>query len=404
MALKQFSKILIFKNTPETRAAFGVNGNMDNWDGQSFAPSSDKQFNGTYPTENLSNFTSSFFENNLLHAIGTEEPIGAGATGLAGWNLDPQSSGKAYIIDGYIKAFNIDDYDGAVATFGNLADIESPTNGLEYVVANENRPYEYNSTTTSWEQGTIIPFTFNYPSDALVNNDMLFYGDDFNDLNIAGKITAVYNSGSVEYTQGKRYKLSKVNTPDTPYQDIYYYRNSWNGKGISIDVTEGFYILISVEKSNNQRILYPYLNVQGSSNSANSSTQIVVPSSGGTAYTDLIKLKRVSSKYKYDEDRISDEEQEIISCTIKRTNSVKSAIAIEVDQEDGEILLPAVFPTVNDFPYWVAYFVNPYGESSDVLLKNSVYAIEINELLPYYTIFSGAKVPGNYSNFFNRLV
>ena len=404
MALKQFSKILIFKNTPETRAAFGVNGNMDNWDGQSFSPSADKQFNGTYPTENLSNFTNSFFENNLLHAIGTEEPIGAGATGLTGWNLDPASSGKAYIIDGYIKAFNIDLYDGAVATQENLASILTPSNGDVYVVASNNTPYTYNSSTTSWVAGTQIPFTFEEPDDSLNLNDMLFYGDDFNNLNVAGKITTIYNSGSIEYTQGKRYKLSKVNTPDTSYQDIYYYRNNWNGKGIPVDVTEGFYILISIEKSNNQKILYPYLNTQSSSSSANSSTQIVVPSSGGTAYTDLIKLKRISSKYIYDQDRIGDEEQEIISCTIKRSNSVKSAIAIEVDQEDGEILLPAVFPTVNDFPFWVSYFVNPHGETSDILLKNSIYAIEINELLPYYTIFSGAKVPGNYYNFFNRLV
>lgn len=401
MALKQFSKILIFKNTPETRAAFGVNGNMDSWDGQSFSPSADKQFNGAYPTQTLSNFSSSFFENNLLHAIGIDEPIGAGSTGLTGWNLDPTSSGKAYIIDGYIKAFDINDYDGSAATLGvfpSAAEHEDET----YVNASNNTPYTSNGT--DWVAGSPIPFTFEEPDTSLALNDMLFYGDDANNLNVAGKITTIYNSGSTEYTQGKRFKLSKVNTPETSYQDIYYYRNNWNGKGIPIDVTEGFYILVSIETSNNQRVIYPYLNSLSTSSSATSSTQIVEPLTGTTAYTDLIRVKRISSKYIYDQDRISDEEQEIIPCTIKRTNSVKSAIAIEVDQEDGEILLPAVFPTVNDFPYWAAYFINPYGETSNTLLKNSVYAIEINELLPSYSIFPNAKVPANYSNFLNRLV
>jgi hypothetical protein len=69
MPLKQFSKILIFKNTPETKAAFGVNGSMDNWDGQSFTASPDKQFNGSYPTPTLSNFSNAFFANNLTRSF-----------------------------------------------------------------------------------------------------------------------------------------------------------------------------------------------------------------------------------------------------------------------------------------------------------------------------------------------
>lgn len=419
MALRQFSKILIFKNTPETRAAFGVNGNMDNWDGQSFTASTDKQFNGSYPAPLLTNFTNSFFANNLLHAIGTEEPIGAGATGLNGWNLDPQTSGKAYIIDGYIKAFDITEYTDSVSTLTDLGNIEAPVVGGTYVVAIENKVYtrlaaDPNATPDPlperWSDGVDITpqFTFQYPDGVLGVNDMLFYGDDPNNLRVAGKILEVYESGSEEFTAGKRFKLSKENTPvGGNYQDIYYYRSSWNGKGIPVDITEGFYVLIAVENFNNQRIIYPFLNTQ-STNSAttNSSIQIIEPGTGASAYTDLIRIKRISEKYKFDQDRPSDadEPQEIIPCKINRSNSIKTVVVTETDQEDGVLLLPGAFPTVNDFPHWVAYFVNPYGETVDSLLKSSVYAIEINELLPYYTIASSAQTSANYYNFSNRLV
>lgn len=413
MPLKQFSKILIFKNTPETKAAFGVNGDMDEWDGQNFTASPDKQFNGTYPTENLSNFTSSFFANNLLHAIGTEEPIGAGTTGLSGWNLDPVSSGKAYIIDGFIKAFDIDEYTGAVAIFADLDGIDTPAVGDEYVVANENKVYTRLAADPTaapallerWDGGVDIPFTFAYPSGGLDIDDILFYGDDPNNLRVAGKITEVYEEGDAEFTAGKRFKLSKENTPvDSNYQDIYYYRNSWNGKSIPVDITEGFYVLIAVENSNNQRIIYPFLNSKSSA-AANSSTQIVEPKTGELAYTDLIRVKRISEKYRFDQDRVSNdpENQEIIPCKINRSNSLKTIKVLD-NTGDAQLFEPGLFPTTNDFPYWVAYFINPYGETSNSLLKSSVYAIEINELLPYYTIPSTAKNTTTYNNFLNRFV
>jgi hypothetical protein len=402
MALKQFSKIFIFKNTPETRAAFGVYGTVDTLfspNGTSVSPATDIKFDGSYPNANLTNFDDTFFQNNLLHAMGVNE-IGTG-NGADGWNLEPVSSGKGYIYDGYLNAFIVDNYDGSVEEVGDLPPFAS-SNGQTYVVATTNTPYT--SDGTAWTADTQIPFTFTNPSTPLEEGDILFYGDDPNNLRIAGKITSVYNSGSPEWIDGKRYKLSIDNDPDNVnlnnYQDIYYYRGDWNGRNISVDVSEGFYILIGVETINGQRVVYPYLNT-GSNATTTSSNQLIEPGTGNNAYADLIRVKRISEKYKYEQDRLSDnsETQEIIPCTIRRTNSIKSTVFTF-----NKISSMVAFPTTSDFPYWVSYFVNPYGESEDTLLKSSVYAIEINEMLPFFTINYVSNDSSNYQFFLNQKV
>lgn len=402
MALKQFSKIFIFKNNAETRAAFGVNGGVDTLSGNTIIPTTDKKFDGSYPNVNLENFSDTFFQNNLLHSIGVEED-GAGS-GTNGWNLEPVSSGKGYIYGGYLNAFILDNYDGSVEEFGDLPSAAS-NNGNTYVVATTNTPYT--SDGTDWNINTAIPFTYSDPATPLEVGDMLLYGDDPNNLRVAGKITEIYNSGSEEWIEGKRYKLSMDNNPNnvdlSNYQDIYYYRGDWNGKNIPVDITEGFFILIGVEITNGQRILYPYLNTNATS-SATSSDQIIQPGTGNIAFTDLVRVKRISEKYKYEKDRAyeGDESQEIIPCTIKRTNSIKTAF-VEVDQMNKTKAMVA-FPNTGDFPWWVSYFVNPYGESENSLLKSSVYAIEINEMLPYFSINYAANDQNNYQLFLNKKV
>jgi len=396
MALKQFSKIFIFKNNAETRAAFGVNGDV--------APgTTDIQFNGIYPNPNLDNFSDTFFENNLLHAMGVEED-GEGS-GANGWNLEPVSSGKAYIFNGYLSAFIIENYDGSVETLTdlNLLDPEDYPNQT-YVVLESNTAYT--SDGTEWNiNNPAIPFTFASPNPPLNVGDMLFYGNDPNNLRVAGKITAVYDSEDEEWLEGKRYKLSMDNDPDdiglSNYQNIYYYRGDWNGKNIPVDITEGFYVLIGVENVGSQRVIYPHVFIGATSGT--SADQITQPGTNNFSFTDLIRVKRISEKYKNDKDRPSEnlEEQEIIPCSIKRTNSIKT---IEIVDPVTKARVMTAFPSTNDFPYWVSYFVNPYGETSETLLKSSIYAIEVNEMLPSFTINNTAQNAVNYQLFLNKKV
>jgi hypothetical protein len=45
------------------------------------------------------------------------------------------------------------------------------------------------------------------------------------------------------------------------------------------------------------------------------------------------------------------------------------------------------FSSTEDFPYWVAYKINPFGASSVNFNKNTTYSLEITESLPYYEEF-----------------
>ena len=61
-----------------------------------------------------------------------------------------------------------------------------------------------------------------------------------------------------------------------------------------------------------------------------------------------------------------------VPATITRLNSY-----IAVDNDD-------FFGGTEDFPYWVAYKINPFGASSVNFNKNTTYSLEITESLPYY--------------------
>ena len=187
MALKQFSKIFIFKNNAETRAAFGVNGGVDTLPAgnPTPVPTTDRKFDGSYPNVNLENFSDTFFQNNLLHAMGVEED-GEGS-GTNGWNIEPVSSGKGYIYGGYLNAFIADHYDGSVEEFGALPSAWT-NNGNTYVVATTNTPYT--SDGSAWNINTAIPFTYSDPATPLEVGDMLLYGEDI--LKIATCTKSLY--------------------------------------------------------------------------------------------------------------------------------------------------------------------------------------------------------------------
>lgn len=61
-----------------------------------------------------------------------------------------------------------------------------------------------------------------------------------------------------------------------------------------------------------------------------------------------------------------------VPATITRLNSY-----ISIDNDD-------FFGGTEDFPYWVAYKINPFGASSVNFNKNTTYSLEITESLPYY--------------------
>lgn len=244
------------------------------------------------------------------------------------------------------------------------------------------------------------PTSFATPSPQLVVGDYIFWGDDPNGLKIGGKITEVYTSGA-EYNAGARYKFenpTEVAFPTYstgPYsgdpipQQIYYYRKSWNGKGISNDIGAGFYVLIGVEQDVAQKYTYyPYLGADDSNtfdtngNAIQTSENKIVDCSTVEkyAFTDLIRIRRISNRFKSDETDTGVQE-EIIPCTIHRTNNFYYDSAINISNGQLTSLFGNI-PNNDIFPWWVAYYVNPWGGNSNKLDKNSTYVLEVNERLP----------------------
>lgn len=413
--LKEFTKILIFKNTEETRSLFG--------DPSIPTPeivSRGKEFKDTYPPENIltnsgwnaDTGNSAILKRNLLHAMGVEE------SNIDGFNNSPESSGTAII-------------------YGDKLYVT----GTEYAV-----------TTT-----------YSEPSTPLAVGDYIFWGEDPNNLGLGGKIKKVYTGADPEFLTGALYQFEKnivvafdesaltatvtdatsdgttieytaaghsfvagtevtiagltpsgynitgiidsvapgsftiLNTLDEVAstgtgtatstdtfpipQDIYYYRNSWNGKGLKTDINEGFYILIGVERDiTNTRSVYPCLDPT----SNGTSDDKIVNKNTGFAFNDLLRVKRISNRFKSDE--TTQDEEELIPCSIKRTNT------FYYNRSANSSQLPNSFFTNNQqAPYWIAYFVNPYSEDPTKLDKNTTYVIEISERLPSVTSIPAAN-------------
>jgi hypothetical protein len=376
--LQEFSKIVIVRDTPDVRSILGnpiegayynntnIGANTDNpfykklfeggggfgW--RSGYPNIDNVIASSSTTGNLSDGSDSgfawkqFIRPNILNPIDTDQ------NDSTGYEQTPISSGTAIIVNDKLY----------VGDVGGLYDEET---------------------------------TFAIPSPALEVGDYIFWGDDPNGLKIGGKIKTIYTSGD-DYDDGARYqfeKPTKVAFPlhttgtyeDDPIpQDIYYFRNDWVNKNIKNSFNDGFYVLIKMEQDVSGNFsIFPYLNCAGPPDPNNSSENCITNTSTPfkTAYTDLIRIRRISNTFKSDETDTGPQEQ-IIPCSIHRTNGFYFDEKNDVDSNGN---LKGLFNqninfSVNITPQWCVYYINPYGNSSSKLDKNSTYIIEVNERLP----------------------
>lgn len=447
--LVEFSRILIFKDTPEVRNVFG-----EPYPAPNIVSQIGPKFYGSFPSDTLLTDAASqpLLSRNLLHAMGVEETNN-------NYNLAPVSSGTAIISNNklYIggtsqKAYTSITTTGDVVivtgtgftgitvgsqitlsaiTGTNLStsttyyayDIASTTLKLASSLANATNGDPIDTGTGSFTGNatlTVAKSTHDYtqyttyasPGTSLVKGDYIFWGDDPNNLKIGGKILNVYTSGT-EFDNGALYEFEQVTGEPFPTssgdiipQEIYYYRKTWNGKGISTDISNGFYVLIGVElDSAGKRSYFPWLDPNGPVSGASSEQRIIdVSTTQKYAYTDLIRVKRISKKYKSDLTGFQNEPggvtEEIIPCTITRTNSFFWEPAVNQSQTGvttttgpqsmgvGSVTttpvmtLTSFFTALNQMPPWIAYYVNPYGDGASKLDKNTTYAIEISERLP----------------------
>jgi hypothetical protein len=481
MPLVEYSKIILLKDTPETRYAFGspipaaslqgsINGRgQSNSSNPFYAKLMDTSFqsgwrssypnfttalsSGTLPANSdgsTGNVFANALRNNILQSIGTEEGV------TNGYNLAPVSSGTA-IIDGdklYIGSTTSVNYTSITGDTGDdevvvngtfatpvptgskikLSNVTGLTglsvNTTYYAYDGDGVSFKLASSLFNANNGTAITTTsggptgagtayltpsgytyqgsttFTAPTTQLVPGDYIFWGEDPADLRLGGKIKSVYTSGS-EYNQGARYEFEKVmtyNFPVTsggPYdqeptpQNIYYYRKSWNGKGIKNDNLTGFYLLLGVEQSSpNRWDTYPYL---GDDNpSGNQDTQVIDAANSSAsgdryAFTDLIRIRRISKKFEGDVTREvigSTLNEEIIPCTIHRTSNFYTD-NVDKDTSGNLISVLRQHDMSGVAPQWVAYYINPYGGAPTKLDKNSTYVIEVNERLPSGVFDSG---------------
>jgi len=443
--LVEFSRILIFKDTPEIRSIFGQPN------GASIVSTTGPKFYGSFPSDTLLTDAGSqpLLQRNLLHAMGVEETTN-------NYNLAPASSGTAVIngnklyIGGTVQVPYTAIATGSNVTvtgtgFGSIAtgskirlsaigttnlstattyyayDVTSTTLKLASSFANANNATAITTATGSFSgngTATVADSDYTYtqytsytsPSPQLEVGDYIFWGDDPNNLKIGGKIKTVYTSGS-EYNAGALYEFEQNTAEAFPVvsseivpQEIYYYRKDWNGKGFATDISNGFYILIGVElDSTGKRSYFPWLDPNGSITGASSDERIIdVSTPEKYAYTDLLRVKRVSKKYKSDLTGFQNEPggitEEIIPCTIQRTNSFwwdstnqtqtgstttnTQSLGVGSITTTPIMTLTSFFTQLNQMPPWISYYVNPYGNTNSKLEKNTTYIIEISERLP----------------------
>lgn len=255
---------------------------------------------------------------------------------------------------------------------------------------------------------------FTVPS-PLAEGDYIFWGDDPNDLKIGGKIKTVLTSGS-DYNAGARYEFYKPTEKATPTdgglpvpQNIYYYRKGWNGKDVknvpqnsSSDKGGGFYVLIKAAGTTTN-VVYPYLGTDAAltANPAldtqNNPIDRIVE--GGTlyAFTDLIRIRRISNEYAADETDSSFSAGQIIPCSIHRTsNFYYEGPTVNnpntVDWQNNKLVSLYRGTAPGFYSLWTAYYINPYGGDAGTLAKNTTYVIEINERLPAANFSDGVNL------------
>lgn len=472
--LREFSKIIILRDSPDTRWAFGapLEGNWTNPPdlgpntnnpyynkllnnpGQSYWRSGYPDIDSlltpnAYTNSSIVNDETKFWfkaiKNDILQTIGIEESPSNGYAYQ--YDLPTTSSGTGIIYQDkfYIGSTSTVSYtsiaadeDGVTVSGTGMSTFAAGTKVILSTVGDTGLLtstvyYIYNSTSTSFKlatsksnalngtaptnfdgtagagEGKIISKDFSYnasttyvsPAPELSVRDYIFWGEDANDLKIGGRIKKVYTSNDPEYADGARYQFEKDTIVAFPEyasgvydgepipQNIYYYRNTWNGKGIKNDIGTGFYVLIGIEQDpSGQYIVYPWLNTTVP---VGTPTDGIVDTSTSNkyAFTDYIRVRKISNPFKSDEtNNQSFGGDELIPCTIHRTSNFYYD---GTDRDTNNILIDLMGSTNNQtslFPYWVAYYVNPYGGNSAKLDKNTTYVLEINERLP-------AAFPGN---------
>jgi hypothetical protein len=487
MPLQEFSKIVILKDTPETRYVFGppikesdvATTNIGAYDPSNvfytrLVGTGINMINGwrqDYPdfdtplttapdpvAGTVNGYASRAIRNNFLQAMTNEEE-----SLTNGYNKPPKSAGTAIIFGDELfigstskKTYTAISTAGSEVTVtgtgftgiavGSKIRLSSVTGITGLSTATTYYAYAVGSTTlklaSSLENAnaataitgasgafsgsaelTVAGSGFTYtqytdfatPSPDLAIGDFIFWGNDPNDLNIGGKIKKVYSGADAEYALGARYEFEKTTTLATPTdegiplaQNIYYYRSSWNGKGIknleqndpTVDIGGGFYVLIKLV-GDNAVITFPFLGfteARGQNNTTypNSSDKRII-GDNLFAFTDLIRIKRISNEFKSDETENDFVGEEIIPCTIHRTNNFYYEIPSSSGADTNDWIggfLTSVHGKTNEggFSRWAAYYVNPYGGTRGKLSKNTTYVLEVNERLPAISVSSGVTI------------
>ena len=390
--LQEFSKIVILKDTPEARAAFGLPLNEN-----------------SIKSANLSaRDNSNPFYVRLLG--------GTGDVGIDGWrqdylNIDTALSATPdppftnpltveYVTSRGVRSSFLQSMTNVEEN--NTNGYNKPPQSAGTAIIYQNKLYVGGGSPTAWIYNEDT--TFSIPNPALGVGDYIFWGTDPNDLQIGGKIKTVYTSGTL-YDEGARYEFEKATAVSTGSTstvgfpvNIYYYRKGWNGKDIKNieqidprnDTGGGFYVLIKLEGTTTNRI-FPYLGYDAASigntsdNTPDGSNPRIIKYDSANpgklyAFTDLIRIRRISNQYAADQSDTGVSEQ-IIPCSIHRTNNFYYNPATDI--QGGQLVqLHGGSLVSGGFASWCAYYVNPYGGDTNRLDKNTTYVLEVNERLP----------------------
>jgi hypothetical protein len=394
MPLQEFSKIVILRDTPESRFLFGP------------------------PINENSIKTANIFERNSTNPFYTRLSLVGANYMIQGWRnlypdfdiaINPDVSGATY--SEFETTLRNNFRSSILQTMTN--EEESPINGYNKLPKSAgtaiivgNKLY-VGGSTAGWTYDTET--TFNIPTPALGVGDFIFWGDDPNSLKIGGKIKTVYTSGT-NFNAGARYEFEQATKEATGTVgdpvNIYYYRKGWNGKGIKNleqkdpnEIGGGFYVLIKLEGPRNNRS-FPYLGFDEAQRGAvagagvpNSPEHRII-GNDLYAFTDLIRIRRISNKWKSDETEDDTIGEDIIPCTIHRTNNFYFDYNNGLDTPDwvnGKLVsVHRGIANYGGFPTsWCAYYVNPYGGSDFRLDKNTTYVLEVNERLPAANVGDG---------------
>jgi hypothetical protein len=182
----------------------------------------------------------------------------------------------------------------------------------------------------------------------------LWNGADTTALKPIGKIVTFTDTTHVE-----------VETPaNTTYTTVAGYISDSATNSLSLDEKKGFYVLIGTEfDAGNDTLAIPSIKDL----SASTPYQEIngVPQKLATAYINLkrLSIKGDTSKYEADD----------IPATITRVNFYASGTAAST-----------YFKTTDDFPLWIAFYINPLNNTNKNLNKKTAYWVEINETLPTF--------------------